>query len=527
METDVVVVGAGPTGLMLGHELGLAGVACVVVERLAERSRQSKAGNLQPRSVEVLDLRGLIEPLMGRGLGEKVAHGGHFAMLPMPLSYDGWPTRHPYQIGIPQVRLERLLEEQLEGREVPLVRPLDVTALEQDREGVTVTATGPDGDVQLRSRYLVACDGAHSTVRKLVGAAFPGRPGRIGAVLADVVIASNGDGDVATERRHISEHVRARPDIWAVLMPMDGGSHRFIFGGPEQQGVPRDAPVTHDEVQRALHASSGPGVRLEELLVASRFTDASRQAEQYRHGRVLLAGDAAHVHLPLGGQGMNLGLQDAFNLGWKLAADVQGWAPDGLLDSYHTERHPVGARVLQNTQAQGALNRPDEDTADLRAIFADLLRLPEVNRRLSGMVSGLDVRYEMPGGGTHPAVGGWLTDLELTGPPGGPAQGGACRVSGLMRPARGLLLELGGQAELGDAATRWAGRVDHVVVQAGESAGMKAMLVRPDGHVCWAAAAPDTPDTPDIPASPGAHPGAESLQQLDEALALWFGPPRV
>src|SRR5207249_815221 len=384
-----------------------------------------------------------LAPLEARGLGKRLPHGGHFALLPVPLDYTTWPTRHPYQIEIPQLRLERFLEEQLEAKDVPVLRPLEVTELEQDAEGVTATAAGPDGEVQLRARYLVGCDGAHSTVRKLVRAAFPGRSGSIGAVLADVVLAPSA-GEVPAERRHLRQYVRARQDVWTVLLPLGNSVWRFMFGSAEQQGIPREAPVTQAEVQRALDASYGPEIRLEEVRFASRFTDASRQVDQYRHGRVLLAGDAAHVHLPLGGQGMNLGLQDAFNLGWKLAGEVHGWAPDREIHTAH----------------------------------------------------------------------------------------GSCRVSELMRQARGLLLEPGDPAAgkgsalsaFGAAAAAWAARVDHVVGGRDEAGGGKAMLVRPDGHVCWVA--PEADQGPG-PASelggPDGTPG-DAEEGLEEALERWFGP---
>ncbi|HEX4863779.1 MAG TPA: FAD-dependent monooxygenase, partial [Acidimicrobiales bacterium] len=304
--------------------------------------------------------------------------------------------------------------------------------------------------------------------------------------------------------------------------PHAEGAYGFVVR-TEEVAEERAAPPTLEEFKQRLRELAGTDFGVHSPRRLTRFGDATRQAERYRSGRVLLAGDAAHIHPPIGGQGLNLGVQDAFNLGWKLAAEVQGRAPDGLLDSYHAERHPVGARVLQNTRAQGVLNRQDEDTADLRAIFADLLRLHDVNRHLSGMVSGLDVRYEMPGGGAHPALGGWLPDLDLAGVSPGAGQ---CRVSRLVRPARGLLLELGGHPEFGNIAARWAHRVDNVVARTADPLaasdwsgvdGVGAMLLRPDGHVCWVTGASGDPPSPD----------SEASQQLEEALARWFGPSSV
>lgn len=493
-------MGAGPTGLLLAHELALAGVRATVVERAVERSRMSRAGNLQPRTIEVLELRGLLAPLVARGLVDRERALGHFGALPVPLEYGGWGTRHPYQLRIPQARLEDFLEERVRERGVVLRVGAAVTGVEQDGDGVTARLDGPTGNDRLRGRFLVACDGAHSTVRGLLGVAFPGRPGTMSAVLADVTLAATGTG-VRTERRHFSEHVQPFPDGWAVLTPLDGGVFRFIFGGAAQQRLGREAPVTPAEVQRALHAAYGPERELGELRAASRFSDASRQVERYRCGRVLLAGDAAHVHTPMGGQGLNLGLQDAFNLGWKLAAEVQGRAPEGLLDTYHTERHPVGARVLQNTRAQAALNAPAEDAADLRAIFAELLRLPEANRHLSGMISGLDIRYELPGGDAHAEIGRRVPDLDLDLETGG----GPARVSDLLHAGRGALLELGETPLLGEVVAPWSGRVDHVAARSPEPVDWDAALVRPDGHLCWAGSG---------------HARAGLL----DALGRWFGP---
>jgi 2-polyprenyl-6-methoxyphenol hydroxylase-like FAD-dependent oxidoreductase len=494
METEVIVVGAGPTGLMLAAELALAGVSAVLVEKLPRRSALSRAGGLQPRSVEVLELRGLLEPILERGLGRPAAHGGHFAALPVPLTFGGWGTRHPYVLSIPQERLEAFFEERVAEAGVPVLRGTTVTGVAQDPEGVSATAAGPHGELRLGGRYLAACDGAHSTVRKLLGVGFPGRAGTMSAVLADVALAAAGGG-VPLESAHFSQLLRRSGERWTVLSPLGDGLHRFVFGGPEQQALDREAEVTHDEVARALRDSYGPDAELAEVRHASRFSDATRQVERYRCGRVLLAGDAAHIHSPMGGQGANLGLQDAFNLGWKLAAEVRGRAPDGLLDTYHAERHPVGARVLESTRAQNALNRrEDEEVADLRTILTDLLRVPEANARLSGLVGGLDIRYEMPGAPPHPLLGWRAPDLDL---------GARGRVSHLLRAGRGLLLELRERPALGEVAAGWASRVDHVAAPAAEPVDAAAMLVRPDGHVCWVAGA-----------------GAAGLH---DALLRWFG----
>ncbi|ACZ88542.1 FAD-dependent monooxygenase [Streptosporangium roseum] len=478
MNVDVIVAGAGPTGLMLAGELALAGVRAVVVERLPERGGQSKALGLQPRSAEVLDLRGLLEPLMDRAI-QRVP-GGHFAGLRLDL--DVWDTRHPYMIGIPQTRVEAVLEERLGALGVQVLRGHELTALAQDPGGVTATLRGPAGPVRLRGRYLAGCDGGRSTVRGLLEIDFPGLDGRLSSVVADITLADPDGAVPATWHLPVMTPSKAGRGY---LAPIGEGVHRFLFYGPEQQDLPRDTPIGEDEVGRALLNAAGPGVKLTGIRWASRFTDASRQVESYRHGRVLLAGDAAHIHSPMGGQGLNLGLQDAFNLGWKLAAEINGWAPEGLLDTYHAERHPVAARVLANTRAQAVLLVPDEENLALRGIVAELLRLPEGNRHVAGMISGLDIRYDLPGD-PHPLLGRRVPDLDLrtTGRPE--------RVGRLLRDGRALLLSAADGTAFAEVARPWSARVGHLVASNTGELGAEAVLVRPDGYVCWAGSAGET-----------------------------------
>ncbi|MEV6669718.1 FAD-dependent monooxygenase [Streptomyces sp. NPDC051162] len=465
MDTDVIVVGAGPTGLTLANELGLAGVRAVVLEKLPERTGQSKALNLQPRTAELLRMRGWLEPVLDRAVTTLPA--GHFAGL--PLDYTVFDTRFPHQVGIPQARVEEFLEDRLAAYGVPVLRGHELTGFTQDADGVTATVAGPRGTHTLRAAYLVGADGGRSQVRKRLGVGFPGRDGRLSMVVADVVLADDS-ALPTTWRLPTFEH---GPDAEPFLVPLGDGVFRLLFGGPEQQGLGRDAPVTEDEVRAALRPVRGIRPELREVRWASRFTDASRQAERYVNGRVLLAGDAAHIHFPAGGQGLNLGVQDAFNLGWKLAAQVEGRASEGLLETYHSERHPVGAAVLRNTRAQGVLLIPDDDVLALRGIVSDVLATPDGNRRVAGMISGLDIRYEMPDAPAHPLLGARLPDVEL---PHG----------------RGLLLG-------GGTAGPWQDRVD-----TGGPKGREALLVRPDGHVCWAG-----PAEGDVPRA---------------ALTRWFGP---
>lgn len=438
--TDVLVVGAGPTGLLLASELALAGAQVVLVDKADERSGQSKALTLQPRSVEILHSRGLLGSLLDDA---PRLPAGHFAGLPVPLDYTALDTRFPYQLGIPQRRIEQLLEDHLVARGIVVRRGLELTGLRQDSAGVVASF----GGATIRAGWIVGCDGARSAVRRLAGIDFPGRDGRFSAVAADVVVSGVEPGWELPA-------LVPRDGAVMTMVPLEDGVHRALFTGPEQQNLPKDQPVTFDEVAAALQAWYGEDVVLRELRYGSRFTDAARQADRYRVGRVFVAGDAAHIHSPTGGQGMNLGLQDAFNLGWKLGAVVRGDADDDLLDSYHDERHPAGSAVLANTRAQGVLMVPDDDVACLRETFVDLLGVPEANRRLAGVISGIGLAYAA---GEHPLVGRRMPDLTLTD---------GTTVAERLRDGRFVLLE-GGDLP--------AARI----------------LVRPDGYVRWATDDPE------------------------------------
>lgn len=489
MDADVIIVGAGPTGLTLAAELGLAGVRTLLLDAATERSRQSRAGSIQPRTAEVFASRGLLAPMLA-GRPPRGTVGGHFAGLPVPLTADGWRTRFPHPVSIPQYELETFLAGHLARFRTVAVRTgCAVTALESDDD--SVTATLADGGT-VRGRWLVGCDGGHSTVRRLTGVDFPGRSGRYGMVASDITLTGPGAAELPATLRHFSQAVRGDAEQQALLSPLGDGVYRFMFGGRDQLGVPRDAPVTADEISRALTAACGTDVRLDTVRYASRFSDATRQAAAYRTGRVLLAGDAAHIHLPAGGQGINLGVQDAANLGWKLAARVHGHTD--LLDTYHDERHPVAARVLANTRAQGVLMGPgDPDVGALRDLLTDLLRLPAANHAVTGMISGLDVRYALAGK-PHPLLGARMPDLDLdttTGP---------VRLSALQHDGRGILLDRTGR--LAATARPWSTRIRYVAAQVAEP-DADALLIRPDGHVCWTAADDDPTD----------------------ALTYWFGAP--
>lgn len=479
MDTDVLIVGAGPTGMTLANELRVAGVPVVLADKLARRSTLSKAGGVQSRTQEAFDQRGLLEPLLATG--NHPAGTAHFAGITLPLTRDR--HRHPWR-SIPQVVIEGFLERHLAAHDIAVRRDHELTGIGQDEDGVT--ATFANGQV-VRARYLAGTDGGHSTVRSLLKAAFPGRPGTVNLVAADVRL--RGDDEAMT-------HTRGEDGHWVSTFPLGTDPQgrplrRLSLGGPGRS-LPREAPVTEDEIRDGLRAVFGDRVELLELRYARRITNAARQAARYRHGRVFLAGDAAHVHLPLGAQGMNTGIQDALNLGWKLGAAVHGWAPEHLLDTYHAERHPVAAAVLRNVQAQSLLmdqqGTRDPDLVAAKEVFAALARLPEVQYHLDDTLSGMGLRYPMPGTGGGPLAGLPAPDLDL----------GPVRSHELLRSGRGLLIDpAGGFAE---SAAPWKDRVDH----AGRGARAEPMLVRPDGYVCWAG----DPD------------------DLEPALRYWFGEPR-
>ncbi|WP_306185035.1 FAD-dependent monooxygenase [Streptomyces sp. MK5] len=494
IETEVVVVGGGPTGLMLACELAQAGVDTLVLEQLTRRVEQVKGGGIQPRTAELLEMRGLLEPLEKRAPARGTV-GGHFATLPVPLDCSPWNTRHPCPIGLPQWEIEEVLEERATALGARMLRGAAVTALAQDADGVT--AETADGR-RVRAGWLVACDGGHSTVRRLVGASFPGRPGTRPGVLADVRLSSVSDL-VPREIGHMSTMTRQAGGYWAMTVPMRAGWYRFTFGPVGEGAVDRDTPVSREEIATALEALYRPETVLAEVNNSSRFTDATRQVEQYRQGRVLFAGDAAHIHPPLGGQGLNLGIQDAFNLGWKLAAAVQGRAPEGLLDSYHTERHPVAAQVLHHTSAQRVLAdpNPSEDVAALRDIVVDLLRLPDTNRHLAGLVSGLALAYPPAGdagdsgsSGSHPLTGQRVPDVELINADGDRP----VRLSALFREGNSVLLDLAGDLPQGLPLPERVDAVRAGYALGAEPLGADVLLIRPDGYVCWTATGPAAPD---------------------------------
>ncbi|WP_165986407.1 rifampin monooxygenase [Streptomyces sp. YIM 98790] len=471
---DVIVAGGGPTGLMLAGELRLHGVRVLVLEKETAPSGLSRALGLHVRSIEVMAQRGLLERFLARG--RQYAVGGFFAGIDKP-----WPDRldtaHAYVLAIPQSITEHLLTEHATALGAELRRGCELVGLAQDADGVTAELA--DG-TRLRSRYLVGCDGGRSTVRKLLGVGFPGEPTRVETLLGEMEVAVPPEELAAV----VAEVRRTQFRFGAI--PLGGGLYRLVV--PAEGVAPdRTVPPSLEEFRQRLRAFAGTDFGVHSPRWLSRFGDATRLAERYRAGRVLLAGDAAHIHPPTGGQGLNLGIQDAFNLGWKLAAEVGGWAPEGLLDSYHTERRPVAADVLVTTRAQLELLSPDPGPRAVRRLVSELMDFEEVNRYLIEKISAIAVRYDIGAG--HALLGRRMPDIGLK----------RGRLYELMHRGRGLLVDRTGRLTVAG----WADRIDHVADPA-EELDVPAVLLRPDGHVAWV---------------------GEDQQDLLATVPRWFGAP--
>ena len=479
----MVVAGGGPTGLMLAGELALAGVDVAIVERRASQAlEESRARGLHARTIEVLDQRGIADRFLAEGQAVQVQS---FAGVTLDLS--DFPTRHPYGLALLQHHFERILAAWVAELGVPVEREREVTRLAQDDAGVDVELA--DG-WSLRAGFLVGCDGGRSVIRKAAGIEFPGWDPSVSSLIAE-----------AEMREEPPFGIRRDENGTQAIGPLEDGRVGVVV--TERYGGQSDEP-TLDELSRALVAVWGTDFGVHSPTRMSRFTDMTRQAASYREGRVLLAGDAAHVHYPVGGQGLNLGVQDAVNLGWKLAQVVHGTAPEALLDTYGAERHPVAARVLQTTMAQTALTRSEPRIDAVRDTVAELLGLEEPRKRFAAMISGLDVRYDLGEG--HPLLGRRMPDLDLV------TADGPRRVFSLLHEARPVLLDFGEPGAVDIAP--WADRVQLVAAEhvgtwelpvVGAVPAPTAVLVRPDGHGAWV--------------------GEGTRERLDEALAAWFGPP--
>ncbi|MEV6218336.1 FAD-dependent monooxygenase [Nocardia sp. NPDC051833] len=484
MDTAVIVAGAGPTGLTLAGELRLAGVDVIVVDRLPARTGESRGIGLTLRTAEVLEQRGLLSRFGALETGS----AGHFGGIPLDLAVLGAPLEAPRTV--PQSTTEAVLESWARELGADIRRGHEVVGLDSDADGVTVHL---DGHPPLRAGYLVGADGGRSVVRKAAGFDFPGTPATTELLLADV-------RGVEIAPRMIGQQVAGGMVISARL---PDGTYRIIVG--ERGAAPRrrSGPPDFAEVADVWKRLTDVDISHAEPVWVSAFGDAARLVTEYRRGRVLLAGDAAHVHLPAGGQGMNTGIQDAVNLGWKLAAVVRGTASAALLDTYHAERYPVGERLLANTKAQSLFLLGGEEVGPLREVLRELVAYPEVERHLAARVTGLDIRYDV-GRGSHPLLGARLPRRALV------RGGQVTDTAALLRSGRGVLLDLTDNPALRRRAQPWTDRIDVVTATTTEpiEAGARttAVLVRPDGHVAWVA------------------PGTDD--DLPTALDRWFGPGR-
>ncbi|SFW82593.1 FAD-dependent monooxygenase [Amycolatopsis australiensis] len=501
---DVVIAGAGPNGLMLACELSLAGVRPLVLERLPEPTTEHRANGMVGQVVRMLDRRGLHERLAGP-LGRPLPR---FVFGAMPLDLTLAPDAPLHVLPVPQRRIAAMLTERATELGVEIRHGHELTGLDQHEESVTAEVAGPDGTYSLEARYLVGADGGHSVTRKLAGIGFPGvteehSVSRSAHVTVPPEIVDPHTGGLRVPGHGVIpplSHYRTETGLFVYATLETGTSVTTIEWVADDTGD--DTAMTVDELRASVRRVLGADVPLgppegDGPHLARRLHGRNtRLAERFRDGRVLLVGDAAHVHSAIGGPGLNLGMQDAIGLGWKLAAQIHGWAPPGLLDTYEAERRPAAERVVMHTQAQSALIGPGRPVTALRELFGELLRLPETVRHIANTMSGADIRYTAAT--AHPLDGRWAPDLVLED---------GRRLAELTRTARPLLLDFTGT--LGDDVRGWADRVDLVTGKA--EADATALLIRPDGYVAWA--------------SSSAAPDDTERKSLRSALERWFGLP--
>jgi 3-(3-hydroxy-phenyl)propionate hydroxylase len=493
MKHAVVIAGGGPTGLMLAGELALAGVDVAIVERRPNQELAGwRAGGLSSRTLEVFDQRGIVDRFLAEG---QIAQVTGFAVMRLDIS--DFPTRHNYGLALRQKHIERILAGWVSELAVPIYRGRELTCFAQDDTGVTIKLS--DG-ASLRASYLVGCDGGRSLVRKAAGIEFRGWDATTSSILAEAEMAE--EPPLGIHRTALGIHAFGREKY-----EIRDGKTVFANEGPigvmvTEKNVGATTEPTLRDLSEALVAVCGTDYGIHRPTWISRFTDMSRQAAAYRKGRVLLAGDAAHVHSPVGGHGLNTGVQDAVNLGWKLAQVVRGISPESLLDTYHVERHPVAARVLRTTMAQVALQRTDDRTEALREIVLELLGMEEPRKRIAAEMSGLDIHYNLGEG--HPLVGRRMPDLDMVTPDG------PVRIFTLLQNARPVLLNLGAPGSFD--VTPWADCIKLVYAKydgpwelpaLGLVSAPTAVLIRPDGYVAWV--------------------GDLTRVGLPDALSTWFG----
>ncbi len=490
MSDPIAIVGAGPVGLMLAVELGTCGVDAVILERLPEHRLASLGMAINGTVVELLTVRGIMDELHEEGVEWPAAHFAH-----IPLDPSRLPGRHTNNLLVPQAIVERHICARASALGVPIRRGCEIIGLDQRDDHVVVRMRTATGDEELRCAYVVGCDGADSTVRRLAGIDFPGTESPFYGITGDI--------EATPELfSHLGAH--QHPAGLFTVAPSGPGILRVSTG--ESGVAPPDptAPVTMDELRSHVKALTGTAPEFGEPRWLSRWHHIRRQAERYRSGRAFLAGDAAHVNFPLGGQSLSTGVEDAVNLGWKLAAAVRGWAPPALLDSYHDERHPVGARAGSTTEAQAALMHAGDGVAPLRALVQDLIGLAEVNEYLVRMAGGYDVRYPVPAEPVaHPLTGRRLApEIPLD------TVAGRISVGGALSTGRGAVLDLSGGAQPASETRGWADRVDVVTAEPTDEIDAAALLVRPDGRIAWVT-----------------RDGAD-LGGLRAALTDWFGAPK-